>query len=342
MIVQNSISLKQILEFSGHHFWWLITYMLIISVLYKVVGYHWISIPWLPVSLVGTALAFYIGFKNNQSYDRIWKARKIWGAIVNSSRIWGSMVNSFVRNNETTQFSEAELQQIKKELIYRHIAWLYILREQLLVPTQWEHISLKHLFGKIAAKRREKGGIGLFKDYLTQKQKENYFFDDALLTTAANKATQVINLQSLKLAELEEKQALHMRRQLDMQKILSDFYDHQGKTERIKKFPLPRQYANLSFIFNCIFIFLLPLGIVAEFAKLGHAGVWLMIPFGSIVGWIYIMMELIGDYSENPFEGLGTDIPMLSICRTIEIDLLQMLGETDLPKPIQPVNDVLM
>jgi len=127
-----------------------------------------------------------------------------------------------------------------------------------------------------------------------------------------------------------------MRRQLDMQTVLNDFYDHQGRAERIKKFPLPRQYANLSFIF------LLPLGIVAEFAKLGEAGVWLMIPFGTIVGWIYVVMELIGDYSENPFEGLGTDVPMLSICRTIEIDMLQILGETEIPKPIQPVNDVLM
>lgn len=84
----------------------------------------------------------------------------------------------------------------------------------------------------------------------------------------------------------------HKRRQLDMQTVLNDFYDHQGRAEHIKKFPLSRQYANLSFIFNCIFIFLLPLGIVAEFAKLGEARVWLMIPFGTIVGWIYVVMEL--------------------------------------------------
>ena len=51
-----------------------------------------------------------------------------------------------------------------------------------------------------------------------------------------------------------------MFRQIQMQKILNDFNDHQGKAERIKKFPLPRQYANMSFIFTCIFIFLLPLG----------------------------------------------------------------------------------
>jgi putative membrane protein len=55
-----------------------------------------------------------------------------------------------------------------------------------------------------------------------------------------------------------------------------------------------------------------------------------------------MMMELVGDYSENPFEGLGNDIPMLSLCRVIEIDLREMLGETDLPPAIQPVNGILM
>ncbi|MNL08571.1 Bestrophin, RFP-TM, chloride channel [compost metagenome] len=313
--------------------------MLIISLLYKVAGWHWISIPWLPLSLIGTAVAFYVGFKNNQSYDRVWEARKIWGAIVNSSRSWGSLVNACILNNN---LPPDEVKQIKTRLIYRHIAWLYTLREQLLVPTQWEHVSLKHLFGKIAARRRERIGVGQFKDFLSQKQTADYFSGASEWEFAANKATQIINMQYQDLAALHEEETLHMRRQLEMQNVLADFYDHQGRAERIKRFPIPRQYANMSFIFNCIFIFLLPLGIVAEFAKLGEAGVWLMIPFGTIVGWIYVVMELIGDYSENPFEGLGTDIPMLSICRTIEIDLLQMLGETDLPQPIQPVNNILL
>lgn len=339
MLVRKSFTVKGIFEFAGHHLWWLVAYMLIVAILYQLVGWHWISIPWLPVSLVGTAVAFYVGFKNNQSYDRVWEARKIWGAIVNSSRSWGVMVNSYVKNG---QYSDEEIKRIKTNLIYRHIAWLYTFREQLLVPTQWEHVSLNHHFARIATRRRDNFGVGQFQDYLNEKQQQNYFANEKDWETAANKATQIINLQSQDLALLEEREILHMRRQLDLQTILNDFYDHQGRAERIKKFPLPRQYANLSFIFNCIFIFLLPLGIVAEFAKLGQAGVWLMIPFGTIVGWIYVVMELIGDYSENPFEGLGTDIPMLSICRTIEIDLLQILGETDLPKPIEPVNDVLM
>ncbi len=128
MIVKKTITLKGIFEFAGHHIYWLTAYMFIISVLYKVVGWQWISIPWLPVSLSGTAVAFYLGFKNNQSYDRVWEARKIWGGIVNSSRSWGMMVNSFILNSQLT---DEEIRKIKTRLTYRHIAWLYILREQL-------------------------------------------------------------------------------------------------------------------------------------------------------------------------------------------------------------------
>ena len=129
---------------------------------------------------------------------------------------------------------------------------------------------------------------------------------------------------------------------MELQKLLNDFYTHQGKCERIKKFPLPRQYAGMSFIFVAIFIFLLPFGLVGEFAQLGKYGIWLSIPFTAIVSWIFLMMELIGDYSENPFEGLANDIPMLSLCRVIEIDILEMLGEKDIPSGIEATQGVLM
>nr|WP_231458494.1 bestrophin family protein [Pedobacter sp. Leaf132] len=150
MLVRKNITLKGLLEFAGHHFWWLVSYMFIIAWLYKL-GLQWISIPWLPVSLIGTAVAFYVGFKNNQSYDRVWEARKIWGAIVNSRRSWAVMVNAYVQKDG---HSPAEIEAIKTKLIYKHIAWLYTLREQLLVPTQWEHVSLKHVFGRLAAQRQ--------------------------------------------------------------------------------------------------------------------------------------------------------------------------------------------
>ena len=39
---------------------------------------------------------------------------------------------------------------------------------------------------------------------------------------------------------------------------------------------------------------------------------------------------------------LGNDIPMLSLCRIIEIDLREMLGETKLPPKIEAKSGVLM
>jgi len=59
-------------------------------------------------------------------------------------------------------------------------------------------------------------------------------------------------------------------------------------------------------------------------------------------GWVYVMMELVGDYSENLFQGMANDIPMLSLCRVIEIDLREMLGETDLPPSVKVKNGILM
>ena len=41
----------------------------------------------------------------------------------------------------------------------------------------------------------------------------------------------------------------------------------------------------------------------SEFAEFGKFGAWLSIPFTVLIGWVYLMMELVGDYSENPFEG---------------------------------------
>jgi putative membrane protein len=302
------------------------------------------KVPWLPVSIVGTAVAFYVGFKNNSSYDRLWEARKIWGGIVNSSRMWGTNIKGFVSNQFTDKdIDDAELKGLHKRLVYRHIAWLYSLRSQLLIPTPWEHVNQSNMMRKHIEKRKKTFGLGLYADEITQVELPQCLPGDELdrLINAQNTATQIIDQQSQDLKVLRERGLIDDFRHMELQKLLNDLYTHQGKCERIKKFPLPRQYAGMSFIFVGIFIFLLPFGMVTEFHDLGEWGAWLSIPFTVVVGWIFVMMELIGDYSENPFEGLGNDIPMLSLCRTIEIDLKEMLGE-ELPPAIQPVNDVLM
>ncbi|QNL48210.1 hypothetical protein H8S90_15545 [Olivibacter sp. SDN3] len=340
MIVRKTLNLKAIYEFGGHHLWWLAAWMSLITVLYHYTHWKWITIPWLPMSVIGTAVAFYVGFKNNQSYDRLWESRKIWGAIINNSRMLATMVKHFVASDTIDQQT---LQQLKKRMLYRHIAYLYTLREQLLVPTEWEHVNLRWLFGSYNRKRRDRLWTAYRKE-LEELSTRPYLESEELASYEglANKATHLIDRQTEDLAKLYRNGCVNMMQHIELQRVLNSFYDEQGKAERIKKFPFPRQYGSFSLVFVSIFVFLLPFGIVAEFSKLGDDVVWLCIPFGVLVGWIYVLMEMIGDYSENPFEGLFNDAPMLSICRTIEIDLLQMLGENNIPKPIQPKNGILM
>ncbi len=85
MYIKKNYSTREILNVTGKHFLWLIPYALSIAVLYQYTPLRDFHLPWLPLSIIGTAVAFYVGFKNNQAYDRLWEARMIWGGIVNSS-----------------------------------------------------------------------------------------------------------------------------------------------------------------------------------------------------------------------------------------------------------------
>lgn len=345
MIITKSIRLVDLIKWTGFHIAWLILMMSVIAALYhfEIIS---ISIPWLPLSVIGTAVAFYVGFKNNQSYDRMWEARKVWGGIINDSRAWGMMIDAYISNlfREENKLSQAEIHDIKKRLIYRHIAWLYAHRSQLLVPTPWEHANQKGHTGKRALYYQKKFGIGLVDDEITRTELKLFLPHDEhdRLVNYVNTATQIINEQSRDLSDLREQNLLDDFRQTQMEDVLRSFYTLQGKNERIKKFPLPRQYANMSRYFVAIFVILLPFSMIPELMKIGDWGLWLSVPITALIGWVYVMMEVIGDYSENPFQGMANDIPMMSLCRVIEIDLREMLGEKELPPKVEAKNGVLM
>ncbi len=349
MIVNKMVPLRRLLIWVGKYVFWLSVWAVTAAIIFKYSGFdRWLRIPWLPLSLIGTAVSFFVGFKNNSAYDRMWEARKIWGAIVNSSRAWGITVKSFVSNQFTEHdLSSDELREIHRQLIYRHIAWLYALRSQLLVQRTWEHTAQAGDRGKRARLHQRNFGTGLIDDEITSEELHQFIppeeFEQAI--SYQNTATQLIDRQSMQLQQLRSGNLIDDFRHVSMQKILGDLYIHQGKAERIKNFPLPRQYANSGSIFVGIFILLLPFGMMTEFSKLTHLGdhvvLW-SIPFTVLVGWVFFMMESIGDYSEYPFQGMVTDIPMFAICRGIEIDLREMLGETDLPPAVEPKEGTLM
>jgi ion channel-forming bestrophin family protein len=84
----NHYSFKEVLHWTRRDIFWMLLIATIPTVCYKLLDWKWISLPWLPIALLGTAVAFVVGFKNNASYDRLWEARRIWGAILNFSRSW--------------------------------------------------------------------------------------------------------------------------------------------------------------------------------------------------------------------------------------------------------------
>ena len=98
----------------------------------------WFKVPWTPLALIGTAVAFVIGFQNNAAYGRIWEARKIWGGIVNTSRTFGMLIQDMVSNEYAKEhLSDEELKKEVKALTYRHIAWMTALRHAMRAPKSW-------------------------------------------------------------------------------------------------------------------------------------------------------------------------------------------------------------
>ncbi|MEZ4287188.1 MAG: bestrophin family ion channel [Polyangiales bacterium] len=307
--------------------------------LYEVFGFEWIKLPWLPIALVGTAIAFLIGFKNNASYDRMWEARKIWGAIVNSSRSWGLMARDFITNDyATTPLSEPELAEIRKRLIYRHIAWLTALRYQLRQPKEWEAMHMKH--------NAEYGRNFSVPELLTniddELRKHLSESETTYVLSKSNRATAILGLQSQDLRDISTKRYFDEFRHMEMQTMLTDLFTQQGKCERIKNFPFPRQYATINGLLVWIFVLLVPFGMVYEFAKFGGHFVWMSIPFSALVCWVFNLMERVGEVTEHPFQAGPADIPMTALSRTIEIDLRQLLDETETPPPIGAERSILM
>ncbi len=307
---------------------------------YAVLGWRWLSIPWLPIALLGTAVAFIMGFKNNASYDRMWEARRIWGAVVNSSRGWGILIKDYITNNHASQkLSEPELQAIKIKFINRHFAWLTALRYSLREKRVWEAIYKKHNeeYKNKWFKVVEHEG-DLRKDLLNYLSPEEI----GIIMSKSNKPAQIIALQSDQLRVLLEKGFIEDFRHMELEKMLLEFYNQQGGSERIKNSPYPRQYATLNLYFTKIFVFLLPLGMLQEFDKLGGHLIWLSIPFSVLSAWIFTTMEKIGESTESPFEGSANDVPITAIARNIEIDLKEMFGMENVPVALKPENNILI
>jgi len=276
-------------------------------------GHHFeyllIHLPFGVVAMLATALAIFLAFRNNSAYDRWWEARKIWGGIVNSSRTFGRQVMSLT---SMSQEPPGNISAFQKELIYRHIAWTNALRLQLRKETVRD--ELKPLLDPTEF------------DWVMQRQ---------------NHATQLVQKQALRIAVGRKENLIVEDRYLEiLDRTLTSLYDLQGKAERIKNTPLPRQYDYFPRVFLFLFVTLLPSGMITELQKLDSS--WMVIPLATVVSYVFYILMRVGEFNEDPFEGRFSDTPMTALCRTIEIDMREQLGETDLPPKLEPVDGILM
>jgi putative membrane protein len=309
--------------------------------LYAYAGLWFLRVPFLPIATVGTAVAFYVGFKNNAAYERFWEGRKIWGGIVNASRSWATAVVSYIDVNEETP----QAKQTRRELVYRHLAWVNALRLQLRRTSRF--------FVKPA--RSTKQRLDRHADHMRNdwdRELQPFLEKDELaeVSAKANSATHLLTRQGTRIAGLVKAQRLDLFHQIAMMELVTELYSLQGQAERIKNTPFPRQYAEFSRVFTLVFTSLIPFGLLDVFADHLNASMTTLqtltpvVPMflsSWLISWVFTTMEGIGDSSEDPFERSMNDVPMNALSRTIEIDLRQMLGEADVPGKEEMIDDIL-
>lgn len=260
-----------------------------------------ITLPVVPVTILGGALAIFLGFRNNSAYDRWWEARKIWGGIVNASRTFGMMITSF----SSSVFSEgqkeqAEIDQWQEAMVFRHIAWLYALKMHLRKLNYWENLE----------------------KYLPKKEVEE-------IKKFHNKPTQLLKKQGKELQSAFENKIIEDFRHMELSNVLKDFYTLQGQAERIKGTIFPYYYNYFTGVFLWLFIICLPFTLVPQMG-------WSTIPMSFAISFVFKILDKSGAITEDPFEGRASDTPISSITRNIEIDLLEMIGNKTIPAPVEP------
>jgi putative membrane protein len=279
----------------------LIGYDVAIVLLYKAGYLQWAALEQIPLSLFGSVIGVILAFRNSTSYARWWEARTLWGSIVNNSRSWARTVTTVMRSDG----HQTEVAQFQQRMVYYQIAWVHALRQHLrrLNPCEeMARVLTPEEFGELRGQKNIPVAIQQWQSLLLRKALEEGWID--------------------------------MAQWHAMNQSLDDLVDAQGGAERIKNTPMPRQYDFLPQICAHIFCFLLPLTMVS--------GLGWFTPLGStLVGFIFLALDKIGRDLEDPFDNKNNDIPLTAICTTIEINLRQMLGETELPADLKPVDGVL-
>lgn len=261
-------------------------YVTIITLIHKSLHLD-ISIPVSVPMILGTVISLLLAFRANQSYDRWWEARIIWGAIVNDSRSIARQTVSFI----DSAFDSEEKSKLEHRIINRQIAWA-------------------HSLGRSLRKQGTDKDLG--------KWVSNHDLD--FVARFNNTPMALLELQARDIKYALDNDWINAYQHVEMDRMLSNFSDHMGKAERIKNTVFPATFGLYLHLAMNLFIMLLPFALIEDFG-------WVMIPLVTAIASAFWLIEKMSIHLQDPFENKPTDTPMTTIAQTIERDLNQVLRQ---------------
>ena len=295
-----------------HYTWKSMLYYLLLALVvfllhdyFKILKLH---LPFSTLSALSTALAIFLGFKNNNAYDRWWEARRIWGSLVNYSRAWTRQVMTMIIADDLEEADQ--VRDLQKRLVYRHIAFVHALR----VLLRKKHVYNENGQEEIYEERNEYSDTEAF---LINNEYKAFCHKN-------NPPNYLLELQGEDLRRAHSRGWLSDFRFVKLEETLVEFNNVQGGSERIKNTPFPRQYSFFSRIFVFIHASLLPFVFVEEIG-------WASIPISVIISFVFLCLDLLGERAEDPFENRLEDVPLTALSLTIETNLKEQWGEKDFP-----------
>lgn len=213
-------------------------------------------------------------------------------------KISGSDSRSFVLQLQS--FIDKDKTDAVKMMAYRQIAWCYCLGQSLrgLNPTD-----------------------GL-QPFVSQQ-------DFAALDAHLNKPLALLQQNALQVAALREADALNVFSHVQINNTMVNFSNAMGMAERIKSTVFPVTYRLFLHLF--IYLFAVTLSIALRDIRSIFE-----IPLLLVITSAFFLLERSATHLQDPFSNKPTDVAMTTIARNIEINIRQLLGETEVPQPLPP------
>lgn len=318
MLVNRSLNWRLII----HYTWKSLAYYIILAIgVYLLHDYFkiWeLHLSFTAISAMSTALAIFLGFKTSNAYDRWWEARQIWGGLVNYSRAWTRQVITMIIPAKPDQVQEVK--DFHHRLVYRHMAFVHALRV---------FLRKKHSYNKL-------GQVEIYEE--PNEYSDTLAFlppaEYELFIHKLNPPNFLLELQGEDLRMAYNQGWLSDYRFVKLEETLTEFNNIQGRSERIKNTPFPRQYSFFSRVFVFLHASLLPFVFVEELG-------WASIPISVLISFVFYCLDLIGERSEDPFENRLEDVPLTALSLTIESNLKEQIGDPQLPVKREPNNGIV-